>query len=165
MHDERDGLMEDLRQYILSLIGAALICCVVQNLIATSSSSKEVVHIICGVFMAITALSPIVKIEIPDLTSYIQPFFSTATEISNNAAESSREDMAVIIKKETRAYILEKADSYNMDIDVEVDLDEERLVPDGITITGSVSPYDKVLLSDFIRKTFDIPEGQQQWME
>lgn len=165
MHDERDGLMEDLRQYILSLIGAALICSVVKNLIGSSSTSREVVRVVCGVFMAITALSPIVKIEIPDLTSYIQPFFSTATVISNNAVESSREDMAVIIKEETRSYILEKANSHNMDIDVEVDLDEEKLIPDGITITGSISPYDKALLSDFIRKTFDIPEGQQQWME
>lgn len=165
LHDERDGLMEDLRQYILSLIGAALICCVAKNLVGASGKSKEVIHIVCGIFMAITALSPIVKIEIPDLSSYVQPVFSTATEISHDAAESAKEDRADIIKEQTRAYILEKANSRNMDVDVEVTLDEENLIPSSITIIGSISPYDKAVLSDYIQKTFDIPEVQQRWAE
>lgn len=158
-------MMEGFRQYILSLIGAALVCGVVKNLVGTCGKNEEIIHIICGIFMAITALSPVVRIEIPDLSSYVQPFFSTAAEVSREAKESSKEDQADIIKEQTRAYILEKANSHNMDVDVEVALDEESLVPRGITIFGSISPYDKTLLGNFIRKTLDIPEGQQRWVE
>ena len=157
-------MMDGLQQYVMSLVGAALICSVVKNLVGGSSRFKEVIRVVCGVFMVITAISPLMAVRIPDFDSYIQPIFDTGWKISNDAVNASKAEMVDIIKEETRAYILEKANSRNVDIDVEVGLDEEVLVPTEVIITGRVSPYDKALISKYILETLNIPEGQQRWI-
>ena len=157
-------MMDGLQQYVMSLVGAALICSVVKNLVGGASRFKEVIRVVCGVFMVITAISPLMAVRIPDFDSYIQPIFDTGWKISNDAVNASKAEMVDIIKEETRAYILEKANSRNVDIDVEVGLDEEVLVPTEVIITGRVSPYDKALISKYILETLNIPEGQQRWI-
>jgi hypothetical protein len=47
---------------------------------------------------------------------------------------------------------------------VEVGVDEEVLVPTEVIIAGTVSPYDKALISRYIFETLNIPEDQQQWI-
>ena len=165
LYDERGWVMDNLRRYIVSLICAALICSIVKILAGGIKASNIIINIVCGLFMMITVLSPVLDFEIPDLNSVFQPVYSEAVKISTDAMEASREDMAVIIKEETRAYILEKANLNNMDIDVEVKLDEQGLVPCGVTITGQVSPYDKTVLTNYIYRTLNIPEEAQKWVE
>jgi hypothetical protein len=164
MHDEGSEMMDGLQQYVMSLIGAALICSVVKSLVGGASRFKEVTRVVCGVFMVITAISPLMVVKIPDFDSYIQPIFDTGWKISNDAVNASKAEMVDIIKGETSAYILEKANSRNVDIDVEVGVDEGVLVPTEVIIAGTVSPYDKALISKYIFETLNIPEDQQQWI-
>lgn len=157
--------MNELKQYIMSVVGAALVCGVIKSLVSGSGMKAAVVNMMCGLFVAITALTPVLKIEIPDLHNYINPISDTANEITQQAVTSTRQDMARIIMEEVRAYILEKANSLNMNIDVEVKLDDKELTPIGAIIVGSVSPYEKTVLGEYMERTLDIPEEKQQWME
>ncbi len=157
--------MDNLRQYILSLICAALICSIIKILAGSTRGSSGILNVLCGLFMAITVLSPAVDFEIPDISLTFQSIYSDANKLSVAAMNNSKEDMAEIIKSETRAYILEKANLNNMDIDVEVKLDDQGLVPSGVIITGQVSPYDKTVLTNYIHRMLDIPEEAQKWVE
>ena len=165
LYDERGWVMDNLRSYIVSLICSALICGIVKILAGSIKASIFIIYIVCGLFLMITVLSPALDFEIPDLNSAFQPVYSEAVKISEDARDASREDMAVIIKEETKTYILEKANLNNMDIDVEVKLDEQGLVPCGVTITGQVSPYDKTVLTNYIHRMLNIPEEAQEWVE
>lgn len=158
-------MMDELKQYILSLIGSALICGVIKCFFGDKAKTKGIVNIGCGLFFAITALSPVVDIDIPDIGSYIEPISNMATEISQDAAGASLSEMELIIKDEISAYILEKASTLNMNIDVEVNLDEYRHIPCSVVIKGAVSPYGKTVLTEYIQRTLDIPEENLRWME
>ena len=158
-------MMDGLKQYILSLIGSALICGIVKCFFGHKTKTKGIINLGCGLFLAITALSPVLDIDIPEISSYIVPISNMATEISQDAAEVSMWEMELIIKDEVSAYILEKASTLNMNIDVEVNLDDNRPIPCGVVIKGAVSPYDKAVLTDHILRTLDIPEENLQWME
>ena len=157
--------MDDFRKYILSVVSAAMICSIVMNLSVRAGKSSGLINIVCGLFLATTVLMPIMNIELPDYYFRIQSIYETANHISQKASDTARENMASIIKEKTRTYILEKASSLNMDIDVEVNLDDEDLTPVGVVVTGTVSPYERTLLLDYIHKSLDIPEEQQQWKE
>ena len=156
--------MDGLRQYILSLICAAFVCGVLKTLMRRSKSTTRLANIVCGLFLAITAISPIIDIQIPDFNTDISSVYKDAVEIASDGWRASQMDMAEIIKEETSTYILEKAKLHNMDVDVEVVLDDQD-VPKGVIISGAVSPYDKSVLGSYIDTMLNIPEEQQLWME
>ena len=165
MYDERRRMMDGLKQYVISLIGAALICSVIKCFLGRNGTLSAIINVVCGIFLAITAFAPVIDIQIPDLASYIEPISNTASRISQDATASTKEEMAVIIKDEIRTYILKKATTHNMDVDVEVNLDDEKLIPSDIVIKGRVSPYNKTVLNNYIQETLGIPEENLQWVE
>lgn len=159
-------MMDDLKRYVLSLIGASLICGVIKYFSGRSGKFNGIINVACGLFLAITVFSPILAVKVPDLTSVIsEPFYNIGEEISRDAAQSTKEEMETIIKDELRTYILEKASAHNMDINVEVNLDDEKLTPDEIVITGATSPYNKTVLTDYIQGTLGVPEEKLQWIK
>lgn len=165
MHDERRRVMDGLKQYVISLIGAALICSVIKCFLGRNGTIVAIIHVVCGLFLAITVFAPVLDIQIPNFASYVEPILNAANDISQEAAESTKDEMAVIIKDEIRTYILKKASAHNMDVDVEVNLDDEKLIPGDIVIKGLVSPYNKTVLNHYIQETLGIPEENLQWVE
>ncbi len=163
MYDERCELMEGIRYYILSFVCAAIICSIIKLLVARTGKIASLMNIVCGLFIGITALSPIMDFKLPDYNSNIQNVYETANQISQEAVFTTREDIAGIITEETQAYILEKASSLDMDVVVEVNLNEEDLIPESVVVVGPVAPYEKKLLANYIQQTLDIPEERQQW--
>lgn len=154
--------MEEVREYLISLICASIICSIVKLLIPHSGKMKSIIHIMCGLFMGITALSPVINLKLPDYHTHILTVYDTANQISREAAQTRTENMARIIKDQTEAYILEKADSLDMDVAVEVKLNEE-LLPERVVVVGAVAPYDRKILENYIQQTLDVPEEQQLW--
>ena len=160
---ERDGMMGEIRQYLLALVAAALVCGVVKKLVAGKKQIKGMVDMICGIFLAVTVLSPWVDVQIPDVRSFAQTFINEGNEAAQEGSDRASEQMHGIIKQEVQTYILEKAHARNMNIDVDVILDVDSGIPYGVKITGDVSPYDKAVLSQYITQTLSIPEEAQKW--
>ena len=155
--------MDNIRQYILSVTTAALICSIVKKLTGKKSANGTVVDLICGAFLAVTLLSPWLDWNIQDISIYTNTIKLDASCIANQAQEKREEEMRTIIKKETETYILDKASSMEMDIEVEIMLQESMPIPAAAVITGHVSPYAKAELSRYIKDTFAITEDAQIW--
>lgn len=156
-------MMGEIRQYLLALVAAALVCGVVKKLVAGKKQIKGMVDMICGIFLAVTVLSPWVDVQIPDMRSFVQTFNVEANEVAQEGSNRASEQRQGIIKQEVKTYILEKAHARNMNIDVDVILDINSGMPNGVKITGDVSPYDKAVLSQYIAQTLSIPEESQKW--
>jgi len=58
---------------------------------------------------------------------------------------------------------LDKANQMGLDISVEVSLGEDDMIPNGIAITGTVSPYAKEVMETFMEDTLGIAKENQQW--
>ena len=156
--------MYSIKSYILSVVGAAIIGAVVKGLINEKNATGQIIKLLCGILMTITVIAPIAKISFDNITEY----FSTITDSGNlyvdNGKTLARDSMSAIIKNQTEAYILDKADRMGLDIVVEVELDaDNNTFPCGITIHGSVSPYAKEEMGSYIEENLGIAKEYQKW--
>lgn len=155
--------MEGIKEYVLGVIAAASLCAIVSQLSGKDSFLGAVIKLITGVFMLLALASPIMNIRFKPNNTFSNLTLQ-ADEITSTAAASTRESVALIIKEQTRSYILDKANSYGVDLDIEVTLsDDEIPVPVSVCVSGDVSPYTKKLLCESIEKDLGIGTESQIW--
>ena len=155
--------MQGIKEYLLGVIAAAILCAIVTQLVSKESLPGAAMKLICGVFMLLALVSPVTQIRV--WPSHIFSDLSLQADLITTAAsESSQESIAQIIKEQTQAYILDKASSQGVSLSVSVTLsDSEIPKPIGVTLTGSVSPYTKKVLSETIEKDLGIAAEAQIW--
>ena len=102
--------MEALRQYVISVVAAAMLCGIVVRLFP-NGSGKQVGKLICGLFLAYTVLSPISRVDFSKLPDFSLRYMDDAEDAAAMGENLARDSMADIIKEETEAYILDKAAS------------------------------------------------------
>ena len=153
--------MEALRQYIISVVAAAIIGVIVTGLFQ-NGTAKEFIKMVCGLFLAYTVLQPITKLDFAQLADFHLTFSENAAEAAALGEDLAKESMADIIKAETEAYILDKASQLNVELSVEVAIDEEN-IPTAVTLSGEVSPYARRQLQEIIESDLGIAKENQRW--
>ncbi len=156
--------MEDVRQYLLSLIAAAIICAVIISIIGKKGALTPVIKLLAGLFMLYTALSPWTKLRLDGVISYFSDLELKASVTASDGNASALQSTASIIKEQTEAYILDKASSVGTDISVEVIVEGTTPpAPCYVKISGTVAPYHKQRLSQIISDELGIPKENQWW--
>ena len=156
--------MDGMVSYLLTIVSAAIICAVAKNIVGHKSAMSGVVRFLCGLFLVYCVISPWHRSYDLDLSSFIDSLRAEAGEAVSAGENMALDSTADIIKAKTQAYILDKADSMDLDISVEVTLDESTPPqPCVLTIAGEVSPYGKKVLSQYIEDNLDIPKEAQIW--
>ena len=156
-------MMEGVRQYILSLITAAIVCSIVKRIVGADSSFAPLLRIICGVFIAAIMLSPWIDFDLNNFPLVDGAIYQDANAVSDLGKAAADEALQAIIKEQTETYILSKANSLGIEISVDVTLSDGNL-PSSVVICGEISPYSKTALGQYIEDTLAIPEEEQQWM-
>ena len=152
-----------MKEYVLSIIISAIISGIVSSFFDRNKSSGKIMHILTGILMTITVISPLKKITFSEFSNYFDNISATAGIYANEGKSINQENTAAIIKQSTEAYILDKAKNMGLDISVEVELNENNSVPCGIMISGDVAPYERDILCDYIYDTLGITRENQQW--
>lgn len=156
--------MEDIRQYFLGLIAAALVTAIVSSILSKKGVYAAVVKLVCGVFMMLAVVSPWSKIRLENIIGTAEGFSDAGMIMADRAKQEARESMASVIKQRTEAYILDKAGSMGVQLSVEVRLDDSDIpVPVGVSISGSISPYNQNRLKEIISKDLGIKAEEQIW--
>lgn len=155
--------MEDLRQYVISVVCAAIFCGILLSLLQ-KSSARDILKLLCGLFLAFTVIRPISQIGELDLSDFGLSYSEDAAQAAALGEKYTREAMAEIIIEETEAYILDKAEALNVSLeaDVTVSLDDIP-VPAAVRLTGEVSPYAKGELQRIIENELGIAKEDQLW--
>lgn len=157
--------MDTLRQYILSVTAAAILCGVLRDLIPEKGAAGQLLKLISGIFLAFAAISPVKELEIPNLQAYMDVFSAQGEVFSDQGKDLSADAMAGIIKDRSEAYILDKAGVLAAEISVEVELTDDPLpAPAAVRIYGSVSPYARAALETMIETELGIPKEDQIWI-
>lgn len=153
--------MEALRQYILSVVAAALLCGLVTG-VMPSGRAKQIIRMVCGLFLAYTVLQGLTGMEwrMPQWTDLAADDARQAAALGESIGEEAR---AQIILEQTRAYILDKAAALGLALEAEVTLGE-GLVPRSVTIRGQAAPYERRQLQSAIALELGIPKEKQQWI-
>lgn len=156
--------MESVTRYILTVCSAAIACGVVKSLTLKKGPASELIHMICGVFLAVTAVRPLIDIQITDLAAVTDSCQWDAEQIAEEARQDAQSSMNEIIITRARAYIMDKAATLNAAIDVQILLSEDTpAIPCGAIISGTVSPYAKTRLSEILESELGIVREAQQW--
>lgn len=153
--------MEALRQYIISVVAAALICGIITGLFP-KGAAREVMKLVCGLFLAYTVLRPMAGAELGNLEDLPFSFSSQGEAAAALGTQMAEESMAQFIKEETQAYILDKASKLGLTLEADVTLDEEN-IPVAVTLRGQVSPYDRSRLERMLTQDLAIAKENLQW--
>lgn len=153
--------MEALRQYIISVVAAALICGIITGLFP-KGAAREVMKLVCGLFLAYTVLRPMAGAELGRLEDLPFSFSNQGEAAAALGTQMAEESMAQFIKEETQAYILDKASKLGLTLEADVTLDEEN-IPVAVTLRGQVSPYDRSRLERMLTQDLAIAKENLQW--
>ena len=157
--------MEALRQYILSITVAAILCGLVLSF-SPKGRFQGILKLICGVFLALLVIEPITRLDPEQILSR----FSGNWDAEGEAAvafgeEIAMDDMSSYIKRESEAYILDKVREFGFDADVEVYVGKEDLpVPERVSIRGNVPETVRRELEKLIRENLGIAKENLQWI-
>lgn len=152
-----------MKNYVISIVACAIICSIACSLFDSKGSTGKMIKILTGILMTATILIPLKNFDSYKISGYFNFASMEANEYVEEGKKDFRNNVNDIIKSQTEAYILDKANSMELDISVEVELSDENSVPCGIRVTGSVAPYEKNILSDYIEETLGIPKENQKW--
>lgn len=157
--------METIRQYLLSVISAAIICSVIISLTDKKASAGTMIRMLCGLFMSVTMIYPLVDLKARDITSYFQSIEQESEHIVSDGKIAANEAVSTIIKERTEAYILDKASSAGLTLTVSVCVEGEEIPsPVSVTLQGKVSPYAQQKLCKLIEDELGIPKERQKWI-
>lgn len=156
--------MEELKQYLLRVITAALICAVVQTF-QQQGTAKTVTNLVCGLIMTLTVIAPFRKFEFP---ISFDPVLSISSEASVSAAageEMSRAALSDIIKAETEAYIQDKAAELGAQIDADVVVSNDEFpVPVSAVIRGTVTDQLRNGIQEILSTNVGIAKENITWI-
>ena len=154
-----------IREYVMQVIGAAMICGVIRLLVGTKGAVVGTVRLLTAVFMLLTILSPISGIALPDLRDWTDSITQDGEDLVNEGIRYQRQELVSYIKAHIEAYILDKATALGAEISVQVHLSGDALpAPNGVTVEGAISPYGKTKLSGILEKDLGIPMEAQTWI-
>ncbi len=153
-----------LKEYILRIIAAAILCALVKSFAGKSSAVNAILKTICGVFLTLTILSPIVHFNFTTITDQIDFFSSDAQRSVEAGVQLTDSSLRSSIKQQTEAYILDKAASLDAALTVEVTLSGDELpTPCSVILEGRISPYAKSRLAELISDDLGISKENQTW--
>ena len=157
--------MEQIRQYILSVTASAVLCGIISGLLGKKGTTAAIGRLLCGIFLAITVLKPLMTLSISEITSFTDSYTADARAAAESGEELANDAMGDIIMQQTQAYILDKADALGVSVSVEVQLSKDTPpIPESVTISGSISPYQRKQLSSLLEEDLGIPEENQVWI-
>lgn len=155
--------MEALREYLLSVTTAAIVCALLRRLLAGKGSAETMGKILAGIFMALTVLSPLTQLRLPPLSEL--PFSADAQQAVQAGEESARKALAERISAGAEAYILEKAAAMQATLTVRVELSGDPIpVPQRVYLQGNIAPYAKQKLQSMILQDLGINKENQVWI-
>ena len=158
--------MEDLGRYILSIALAAIAIGIFRSILDPKGATTNLISFAGGVFLIFTVIHPIKNLDIPDFSS----IFADVT-FEGEAASRAGEEMAIsamgdIIIRDTETYILDKAESLGLDVEVTVAVSSDA-IPVPVSVRGEYSGSRTHIekLSEIIEQDLAIPKEQQLWTQ
>lgn len=155
--------MDELREYIFSVVTASMVCAIVQGVTRKQQSIQPVIKLFCGLFLMLSVVRPLADIRLENLTDYAEELQWEAAAASALGTEIHDEMLEENIIASTRAYILDKAQALSLDLRVTVSLDGEQM-PWEVILEGSFSAEGKRKLGAILESDLGIPKERQIWI-
>ena len=157
-------MMASIREYIVSVVAAAVLCGAVRSLLPGKGTAAALIRLVSGIFLAFVVVQPAVNIDLGSFPALMEDYSDAGALAASQGEDLAQEASAAIIKSQTEAYILDKAEALGLALDVEVTVSAGELpIPASVRISGAVPPYARAQLEAAIENDLGIPKEDQQW--
>lgn len=154
--------MDGIREYLLSVCCAALLCSLLGILTGGKSSASKIIKLLSGVFLATVILKPAISIQLTDWKHFevdmLEKSYEAVAEGERMALEALSENAAL----SAQSLVQQEAEKLGCTLDITVQWDGSS--PKEITLAGPVSPYAKNVIGKWITDNMGIPMEAQIWI-
>lgn len=155
-----------LRDWILSLAGAAAVCSLAMC-VTPAGRVKKVLGVVCGMVMAVALLSPVMDFDFDTYAAAMAVYRDRAEGAASAGEEVQNSMVRSIIQARCAAYILDKAEAMGMTGAVEVlavwSAEDSVFVPFEAVL--ELRGDGRAALADKIASELGIPEERQYWRD
>lgn len=156
--------MEKLSAYVLSVTCAALILGILKGILNDKSGASALLRMLGGLFLTLAIISPITKFDLSNLTNFAGDLSDAGQNAAAEGEQIGKAEYRSIIKASTEAYILDKAQTYQAELAVEVSLCDDTAVPVHARLQGDISPYGKNQMQQMMEDDLGIAKENQLWI-
>lgn len=150
---------------MLSVISAGIIVCICSSFFEEKGLMETLIRMTGGLLLVFVMLSPLADWNFDLASSYSQLYLQPALDAVSRGSEQADQAQMEIIRRDTAAYILDKADELQAGIRVEVFLSSGDIPkPDSVRVSGEVTPYARKQLQRIIQRDLGIPKEKQAWI-
>lgn len=156
-----------LREYVIHLTAAALICAIAFTIFDKKDLTSGIVRLICGLLMLISVINPWIKLKIGEMDAWSDAFRRAASDAVQAGQSASYLAMSERIIAQTQTYILDKAGALGISPEVAVFVEsvDGIPVPSAVRITGNFSPFARNRLQSILENELGIPMEAQTWIQ
>lgn len=155
--------MEQIRQYLLTIICAAVFCGILEAIPSSKAGSEAMRKLLCGLFLTATVTAPLLRMDPSDWIVPESSIQSEAEGFAQAGFAAAEEARNARIIEAAEAYILDKAAAMEVSLNAQVQVTEDG-VPEAVTLHGSCSPYARQMLMAAIASDLGIPKENQRWI-
>ena len=158
--------MGAVRGWLLTVIGASLICALADALMPPGAV-RRVGRLVCGLVLLGAILSPLTQLDLPGGQRWLEDYLASLEAREEDLTETVNSQMKVIIEQEYAAYIVDKAARLGLTCDprVECGLSEEGLyLPVRVRVTGALTEEERARIAGMIAEDLGVPESEQLYI-
>ena len=161
-------MSDAIRGYLLSIVAVCLLTALARSLIP-EGGVRRVASVVCALLLVLCALSPLLQLDIDAVAQSLARIQMENETLRTGVAVKNRELVSQIIKQNTQAYILDKADEIGAELS-EVTVTAQwssdgYWYPHEAEIVSSAADDQKSRLSDYIQTQLGISISDQNWSD
>ena len=154
--------MLNIRSYLLSICGAAIVCSVITTLTGEKSGPGKLIKLLSGVFFSLVILNPVLHTERMDWKRFEYYIHDTCESAVAEGEQFAMEEMINGVQEKTQEVIASEGAKYGCQISASVTC--EGYMPRSVVLEGAISPYARKALTAWIADNIGIPEEDQLWI-
>lgn len=120
----------------------------------------------CGALLLIlVVITPLTKLDVEAFAQAIAKQQMQIEQMRTGVEINNREILSELIKQQSEAYVLDKAESLGITVTVDITLNEEGdyPYPGSVILSGNASQEDQQYLSKIIAEDIGVPTECQEW--
>ena len=156
--------MDGIREYLIGVVAAALLCGIITTLIGTKGTVGIAVKLVSGLLMLLAVIRPWTSITFDGLFGWAEVITADGTGFVSSGEIMADEAYRASIKQQTEAYIVDEAKALDCELTVEVILSTDDIpVPKQVRLAGEVSPYARQTLTNLMVERLGIEREDMIW--
>lgn len=156
---------QHFKTYLLSVVATGFLLAVLLSIIPKGIVHK-IASIVGGLLLVTAVISPLLDINENIISQAVSKYIVEAENIQTGIEIGSKELLCQVIRDKCESYILDKADSMGITIELEIVLNEKVQYPYPIhvIVRGNWTVSEQRYLCRYIADSLGVPEEQQEWL-